>query len=234
MPNRSRPSSQANDPALDELAGLLASSSSDAERIEACCKRLRVLISRKYGVPYRETEDIVQQTVECFLEELQKPNVKAEVVSGKYLWGIARNRHFDRLRGLMKSEAAPRDQASEETMGSVPFDEAKDAFEDKQEAISLHLMAHQLLKRLGEDAKAVLGKDIAKILETMQLMASHMPSGKAALSAVAAQLIEDGVLTQKTTRNIKKRLQLQPELRRALSMPRYPAKPAKPKSSAEE
>ena len=234
MPNRSRPSSQANDPALDELADLLASSSSDAERIEACCKRLRVLISRKYGVPFREAEDIVQQTVECFLEELHKPTVKAEIISGKYLWGIARNRHFDRLRMLMRSEGADLHQASEETSGSIPFDAAKEAYEDKHEAISLHIMAHQLLKRLGEDAKAVLGKDITKILETMQLMASHMPSSMTALSAVAAQLIEDGVLTHKTVRNINKRLKSRPDLRRVLSMPQYPAKPAKPKSPAEE
>jgi DNA-directed RNA polymerase specialized sigma24 family protein len=234
MPNRSRPTSQANDPSLDELARLLASSSSDTVRIEACCKRLRVLISRKYGVPFYETEDIVHQTIESFLEELQKSAAKAEIISGRYLWGIARNRHFDRLRMLMKSETSDLDQSKEDIQGSIPFAKAKHAYEDKQEAISLHIMAHRILKRLGEDAKAVLGKDITKILETMQLMASHMPSSGAALSAVAAQLIEDGVLTPKTTRNIKKRLQLQPELRRALSMPRYPAKPTKPKPSAEE
>jgi len=232
MPNRK--SSNPKNPTLDELAHLLATSSTDSCRMEAGCKQLRLRMSRKLGVPFYDTEDIAQDAITSFLEEVRKSPGNEKIVNGAYLWVIARNRFNDRLRAQPPSAEVPLDALEDHTLEGLWFDECQRIHDEKQGAMSLQLMAYGVLRRQAAKARSVLGKDLTRILDVVHLVASHASSPRAALSTAAAVLVEEGVLTQRTTRNLRKRLHLQPELRRELPMAIQPSKTTKPKSSPDE
>lgn len=219
---------------LDELAQLLASGSQDATAISERTKKFRRLLCHKYGMPFWETEDVVHEAVAGFLESVHAPGATRRVVTGKYLWTIARNRYIDGIRKTSRLEPLNLDGSEEPNRGSVAYDDAKNAYEEKQKVVSLHLFMYQVGEQFTERTKALLGRDLTAIVQAMQLSAAVAPTVTVALREAAAQLVSDGVLTKKNTKNIKKRLVERADLRLELSMPPLESRPSKPKPSAEE
>ena len=249
MPNSKSPQSKPLSP-LDELAKLLAKKphelqEADAEHLEKQVKWLRVnVFSRKFGVPPQEAADLTQETIIQFLEEVHARPDASGIANGRYLRIIARNRFNDYLRHLHRhpsvegfADASGDDEADEHAIERIPgyLSACHDAFNDRQGAQSLQMHAISVLRRLAAtNGGHLLQGRFEKIVMTMPLVASQSDSADSAIHARAAVLLEQGVLGGKHTRNLRVRLDRQPELRRELSSPQRVPKATKSGSSSDE
>ena len=218
LPRARSPSSEVFAP-LDSLAHLLASDSKDQNEIRNNLVAFRRLIQKKLRVAYQDTEELAHEAIHDFLKTVRSRPSELSLVSGKYLWGIAKNRladSFRKTKGLVPIDEAGMD---EPTIGSKPFLEATLEFSERERLLSLQLYSHQVLGRLSDRAKEALGRDILKILEVVHLCAASAGSVDAAFKEAAEELVAQNILTEYSRRNIKVRLNRRADLRRELGMP---------------
>jgi len=201
---------------LDEFAKLVATGALDRPRMDGGLRTLRRTMSRRYGVPPSETEELASQVVVDYLAEVRKDPTNPDKQKGAYMVGIARNRCRDTYRRARRRPETV-ELIEEDLSGPQYFEACRSAHYDRQAALVLSLHAGDVIRRHAQRDKKLLKGGLERIVEVVQLVAAASASTDSAFPAASAILIEEGVLGGNNTRRIQARFDRQPEVRREFS-----------------